>query len=199
MTRKVCVIPARMGSSRFPGKPLAKILGLEMILHINDRCRLYDEFERVVVATCDQEILEVVENHGGEAVLTADKHERCTDRTEEAIANLSLNLGGDDLVLMVQGDEILVSPDMLCEMITVYGRGRGHSNVVNLVSRLYSEKDHDDPNTVKVVSAPDGRALYFSRAAIPSMARTHDVTIYQQTGIIGFSASFLLIVDFSKE
>ena len=189
MNRSVCVIPARMGSSRFPGKPLEKMLGLPMILHIHDRCRLYDGFERVVVATCDQVIHDAVSAHGGEAVMTADTHERCTDRTEEAIANLGLDLADDDFVLMVQGDEVLVSPDMLREMCDIYRRDRPQA--VNLVSRMYRVEDHEDPNTVKVVSAPDGCALYFSRAPIPSRARVGDVPMFQQTGIIGFSAAFL--------
>jgi len=89
----------------------------------------------------------------------------------------------------VQGDEALVSPVMLREMIDVYGRDRPQA--VNLVSRMYRTEDHDDPNTVKVVAAPSGRALYFSRAPIPSRARAGTVPMYQQTGVIGFSAAFL--------
>ena len=189
MTRSVCIIPARMGSSRFPGKPLEKLLGLPLILHIYERCRLQDGFERVVVATCDREIFDAVQAQGGEAVMTADTHERCTDRTEEAIANLDLGLADDDFVLMVQGDEVLVSPDMLARMTDVYRRDRPQA--VNLVSRIYRTEDHDDPNTVKVVGAPSGRALYFSRAPIPSRARAPEIAVYQQTGIIGFSSAFL--------
>ena len=121
--------------------------------------------------------------------MTADTHERCTDRTEEAIANLDLALDDEDFVLMVQGDEVLVSPRMLGELVEVYERERPQA--VNLVSRLYRREDQEDPNTVKVVAAPDRRALYFSRAPIPSRARAPDTPVYQQTGIIGFSAAFL--------
>jgi 3-deoxy-manno-octulosonate cytidylyltransferase (CMP-KDO synthetase) len=189
MTRKVCIIPARMASSRFPGKPLAPLLGLPLILHVYHRCRLGGAFERVVVATCDREILEAVEALGGEAVMTADTHERCTDRVSEAIDTLDLSLADDDLVLMVQGDEVLVSPQMIDDMLRVYEVER--PAVVNLASRLYRAEDHADPNTVKVVTAPDGRALYMSRAPIPSTARAEGVSTYQQTGVIGFSARFL--------
>jgi 3-deoxy-manno-octulosonate cytidylyltransferase (CMP-KDO synthetase) len=187
--RSVCVIPARLGSGRFPGKPLAPMLGLELVLHVWQRCRLEPRFERVVVATCDIEIADAVVAAGGESVMTSDKHERATDRVEEAIANLGLGLSDDEFILMVQGDEVLVSPEMLHEMIDVYERDR--PQVVNLVSRLYRTEDHDDPNTVKVVAAPSGRALYFSRAPIPSRARAETVPMYQQTGVIGFSAGFL--------
>ncbi|MEE2722154.1 MAG: 3-deoxy-manno-octulosonate cytidylyltransferase [Pseudomonadota bacterium] len=189
MKRSVCIIPARMGSSRFPGKPMATLLDMPMILHIYKRCCLYDGFDRVVVATCDEEIHDTVAAEGGEAVMTADTHKRCTDRTEEAIANLGLELRGDDLVLMVQGDEVLVSPDLLAEMVEVYRRDR--PQVVNLISRIFRKEDQDDPNTVKVVSALNDQALYFSRAAIPSRARANSAPVYQQTGVIGFSAKFL--------
>jgi 3-deoxy-manno-octulosonate cytidylyltransferase (CMP-KDO synthetase) len=187
--RSICVIPARLGSGRYPGKPLALLLGLELVLHVWHRCRLEKRFERVIVATCDIEIADAVAAAGGEFVMTSDKHERATDRVEEAIANLGLDLSDDEFVLMVQGDEVLVSPEMLREMIDVYERDRPQA--VNLVSRLYRTADHDDPNTVKVVATPSGRALYFSRAPIPSRARAETAPMYQQTGVIGFSAGFL--------
>lgn len=188
--RSICIIPARMGSSRFPGKPLKPLLGMAMIQHIYLRCRLYSGFEKVVVATCDREIAEAVQAVGGEAVMTADSHERCTDRVQEALGHLALGLKNDDFVLMVQGDEIMVTPAMLEEIESRY-RTSG-ADAVNLVSRLYSETDCDDPNTVKCVMAPDERILYFSRSRIPSRARAPEgFPVYQQTGIIGFRPSFL--------
>lgn len=189
MTRNVCIIPARMQSSRFPGKPLKPLLGLPLILHIYERCRRYDGFERTVVATCDAEIKTVVENHGGQAVMTADTHERCTDRVEEALVNLRLDLADADLVVMVQGDEVLVSPEMIAGVMAA--QERTGAEVVNLGSRLYRAEDHEDPNTVKMVAAPDGRGLFFSRAPIPSRARAADAPAYQQTGIMAFTYRFL--------
>ena len=159
-----------MGSSRFPGKPLALLNNLPLILHVLFRCQLAKELDEVYVATCDDEIFECVEEAGGNAVMTADSHQRCTDRVSEAIVNLRLDLDGGDLLLMVQGDEVLVSPKMINEIICA--RKVASSEVVNLVSRIYSLADLEDPNTVKVVSRPDGSALYFSRAPIPSAARS---------------------------
>lgn len=185
----VCVIPARMGSSRFPGKPLKPLLGMTLIEHIYHRCHLVERFDRVVVATCDQEIFDVITNIGGEAVMTSDCHERCTDRVEEAIANMDLGFDDDDLVLMVQGDEVMVSPEMLTGMIEAYAAQR--APVTNLVSRLYCEEDHDDPNAMKVVFGPDHRVLFFSRAPIPSRFRHDAPPMYQQTGVIAFRAGFL--------
>src|SRR3972149_4149013 len=115
--KSICVIPARMRASRFPGKPLAPLLGLPMICHIYRRCRLYGEFERTIVATCDEDVREAVSRDGGEVVMTSDRHERATDRVVEAVENLALGLADADFVIMVQGDEILVSPDMLKTMI----------------------------------------------------------------------------------
>jgi 3-deoxy-manno-octulosonate cytidylyltransferase (CMP-KDO synthetase) len=190
----VCIIPARMAASRFPGKPLKQLLGMSLIQHVYCRCRLFEEFDRVVVATCDQAIADNIAAIGGEAVMTADMHERATDRVEEAAGRLGFDLGDQDLVLMVQGDEVLVTPQMLSEIVAEFRRTR--PAVVNLVSRLYSDDDHRDPNCVKAVVAQDRRILYFSRAPVPSRARTPDAPIYQQTGIIAFRADFLR--QFSK-
>ncbi len=166
-------------------------MGLALVLHVLERCQRADELSRVVVATCDREIFDAVTAHGSEAVMTADSHPGCVDRTEEAVDILAPELADDDLVLMVQGDEILVSPAMIDRVVSRYREQQ--APVVNLASRITNRRDHDDPNTVKVVAAPDGRALYFSRAPIPSRFRSDDVPMYQQTGVIGFSASFLRI------
>lgn len=189
MTQILCVIPARMASSRFPGKPLAPLLGHPLVLHVYDRCRLSDRIDRLIIATCDEEIRMAAEDHGAEVVMTADTHPGCVDRVDEAISRPDVNLGDDDLVLMVQGDEVLVGPDMMAAIIDAYTASK--APVVNLASPILNDADRDDPNVVKVVAAPDGRALYFSRAPIPSRARGSDAQAFQQTGIIGFSKSFL--------
>jgi 3-deoxy-manno-octulosonate cytidylyltransferase (CMP-KDO synthetase) len=194
MTKNIyCIIPARMASSRFPGKPLAPLLGLPLILHVLERCRLFKGFVRTIVATCDVEIKDAVETYGGEAIMTNDTHERCTDRICEAIDNLKLEPADDDLIVMVQGDEVLMSPDMSEKIFNAF-KG-AETPVINLASRLYRTEDHDDPNTVKVVGDPSGKALYFSRAPIPSRARMGEVPMYQQTGVMGFTASFLRQFD----
>ena len=188
--KAICVIPARMASSRYPGKPLKKLLGLEMINHIYRRCRACKSFDEVVVATCDEEIAQSIRSENGIAIMTADTHERCTDRVSEAVSKLPYKLNSDDLVLMVQGDEILVDPKKLAEMIDLFKATK--PPVINLISRLYDSADFDDPNTVKVVTNLDGHALYMSRSCVPSQARsTGKAEVYQQTGIIAFQASFL--------
>jgi len=194
MTRKICVIPARMASSRFPGKPLECMLGMPLILHVMYRCALEDHFDDVIVATCDREIIECVENANGVAVMTASTHERCTDRVFEAIEAYPTKLKKNDLVIMVQGDEVLVNPDMLKGMINIYESSQ--VPVVNLISRIYREEDHDDVNVVKVVTDLNERITYLSRAAIPSRSRNSNAPMYQQTGVIAYSSRFLS--EFSK-
>ena len=103
----IAVIPVRMASTRFTGKPLADILGLPMIEHVRRRVLLCLLIDDVIVATCDREILDLVRSHGGQAVMTSDQHERSTDRVAEAI-----ELVDADVVINVQGDEPLVNPKM---------------------------------------------------------------------------------------
>ena len=108
--KKICIIPARMGSSRFPGKPLEKANGMPLIVHVAKRCMLSRNLDYVVVATCDVEIKQICEQYNIHSIMTSNKHERCTDRVSEAVAKLELELNDEDLILMVQGDEILVTP-----------------------------------------------------------------------------------------
>lgn len=185
----LCIIPARMASSRYPGKPLAQLLGLPLVLHVWERCRLSEKVDRAVIATCDEEIKAAAEKRGAEVVMTADTHPGCVDRTEEAIDKIAQNLADDDLVLMVQGDEVLVTPAMMDAVISMYEETR--APVVNLASVIADVRDHDDPNVVKVAVAPDGRALFFSRSPIPSRVRAARPPMFQQTGVIGFSKAFL--------
>ena len=103
-----------MGSTRFPGKPLEPILGMPMIGHVYKRVMLSERLDEVYVATCDTEIFEYIDSIGGKAIMTADTHERCTDRTAEAIQKIKDELGQTfDVVVMVQGDEPMVTPDMI--------------------------------------------------------------------------------------
>ena len=187
--KTICVIPARMASSRFPGKPLKDIVGLPMIVHILKRCQMAKRVDYVVVATCDQEILKCVVGHGGEAVMTKDTHERCTDRVCEAIDKIDMNIEEDDFILMVQGDEVFVEPGMLDEMVEKYLEERPEA--VNLMSRIKKQEDIQSVHTVKVVTDISKNVLYMSRSPIPSEARSESARHYQQMGVIGFKKVFL--------
>ena len=189
--RTLCVIPARMGSTRFPGKPLATLLGLELLVHIYKRCKLCSTLDEVIIATCDNEIKRIAEAHGAAVIMTADSHPGCVDRTVEAVSLSKFDLDDDDLILMVQGDEVLVNPEMIEDVVKTYEKTK--ASVVNLASRILDPEELADPDVVKVVATPDGRALFFSRSAIPSRVRNENGNFLalQQTGVIGFSKKFL--------
>jgi 3-deoxy-manno-octulosonate cytidylyltransferase (CMP-KDO synthetase) len=186
----ICVIPARMAASRFPGKPIVPILGLEMIRHIYLRCRLSGLFDHIIVATCDEEIELAAKKDGAWVIQTSSTHERCTDRVTEAVHLSKLKLDSKDFILMVQGDEVAVSPDMMKEIVSAY-QTKGQPSVVNLAGSIHTDEEHESPNVVKVVMDQDGRALYMSRCPIPYRLKVDSVERYKQTGIIGFQWEFL--------
>jgi 3-deoxy-manno-octulosonate cytidylyltransferase (CMP-KDO synthetase) len=121
--------------------------------------------------------------------MTSDLHERCTDRVSEAVGKLNFEVKEDDLVIMVQGDEILITPNMINSVINDYIEHKAPAT--NLLSRIYNNDDYQDPNVVKVVSSFKQQALYLSRAPIPSNYRDKSTPIYQQTGVIAFKRQFL--------
>lgn len=179
------VIPARMASSRYPGKPLAPILGLPMIEHVRRRAIMAPGVDHVVVATCDVSIKTAVELAGGRAVMTRDTHERCTDRVEEAMQHLP-----GDIVAMVQGDEPLLIPEAVL-MVTRPLIDDETLDVVNLLSPLESEADYANPNIVKAVCNLRGDLMHLTRAAVPHFRQRVTVPVYRQTGIMAFRAGFL--------
>lgn len=188
----IAVIPARMGSSRFPGKPLAPIAGVPMIGHVWKRTALALGQDKTWVATCDREIFDYIESVGGRAVMTADTHERCTDRTAEAMLKIEAHTGRADVVVMVQGDEPLVTPEMIRQAVAPFETDSS-VQVVNLMGDLASREEHDDPNEVKVVVDLAGNALYFSREPIPSWKKgARSLPMYKQVCIIPFRRDFLL-------
>jgi 3-deoxy-manno-octulosonate cytidylyltransferase (CMP-KDO synthetase) len=183
----VAIIPARMASTRFPGKPLASILGIPMIEHVRRRVSLCDILDDVIVATCDEAIKKVVKEAGGRVVMTSDVHERCTDRIAEAAI-----LANADIVINVQGDEPLVMPEMMNEVARPLLEDSDLLSV-NLVTRIFDSEEFNDPNACKVVTNRFGDLLYISREPIPSRkkADTNDYIKLKQLGIIAFRSDFL--------
>ncbi len=187
----LALIPARMGSSRFPGKPLKKILGKPMIGHVYERVSKCDLLVKTVVATCDQEIIDYIESIGGQAVMTSDKHERASDRCAEALVYLEKKDDIQyDIVVMVQGDEPMTHPAMITEAVTPMLDDAGII-VTNLLGDIESEEEFMDRNCIKVVCDLDGNALYFSREPIPTQ-KFGKVTMKKQVCIIPFTRDFLL-------
>lgn len=181
----IVIIPARMASSRFPGKPLANIFGLPMIEHVRRRALLADGVDEVVVATCDQAIMDVVTQAGGKAVMTSDKHERATERVAEAMLSLT-----GDVVVVAQGDEPLLFPEALQNVAAPFFE-YDDLTCVSLLSPLEGEADYSNPNIVKAACGQRGHVLFLSRAPIPYFQRHGSCPIYRETGIRAFRADFL--------
>lgn len=187
------IIPARMGSSRFPGKPIAKICGVSMIEHVYKRSKLSKSLSDVYVATCDEDIKKVVESFGGRVVMTKDTHERASDRTAEAMLKIESNEGKRvDVVVMIQGDEPMVYPEMIDDAVAPIVEDN-NIVVTNLMAPIQTREEHEDANEVKVVIDKNDYALYFSREPIPSWRKgAKDVRMLKQVCIIPFKRDFLI-------
>ena len=180
------IIPARMAATRFPGKPLVDICGKPMIQWVYERATRANAVNRVIVATCDQEIADAVASFGGEAVMTSDKHRSGTERLAEAAANLET-----DVVVNVQGDEPLIHPSAIDRAVEPFLQS-DDVTMTSLMVPIDSEAAKD-PNTVKVVVDLDNYALYFSRSSIPFERNPlDDQSIYGHVGLYAYTRSFLL-------
>ena len=189
----IAIIPARMASSRFPGKPMAKILGMPMIGHVYFRTKMCPLVRETYIATCDQEIFDYIVSISGKAVMTADTHERASDRTAEAMLKIESETSRKtDIVVMVQGDEPMLIPEMIEQAVNPL-LDDSIINVVNLMAKIETMEEFEDPNEVKVVVDPQSNAIYFSREPIPSRKKgVEEVPMLKQVCIIPFRRDFLL-------
>jgi 3-deoxy-manno-octulosonate cytidylyltransferase (CMP-KDO synthetase) len=158
------IIPARYQSSRFPGKPLVDILGKPMIRRVYERSQMASCLDELHVATDDGRIEEAVRGFGGRVVMTRADHPSGTDRLAEVCR--ILGLADEDLVVNIQGDEPLVQPAMIEELVQAL-RSDPECPMSTLAFPGTSEEDYHNPNVVKVVTNRRGRALYFSRSPLP--------------------------------
>ena len=188
----LALIPARMASSRFPGKPMMPIHGKPMIGHVYERVSKSLLLDKVAVATCDQEIKEYIESIGGEAILTSDKHERASDRCAEALLKIEANDNVKyDIVVMVQGDEPMILPEMIDESLQPMIENP-ETKVVNLLGKINSNEEFEDRNCIKVVCDLNSDALYFSREPIPTKNRGSQINMTKQVCVIPFRRNFLI-------
>jgi len=185
----IVVIPARMESSRFPGKPLAPLRGKPLIRHVYENSHGASMVSDVLVATDSEEIRLAVEGFGGKAVMTSAEHASGTDRCAEASAGLDC-----DIIVNVQGDEPLVRPRMIDQVIEALGDER--ASVSTLAKRLEGLSEADDPNTVKVVFDAENFALYFSRSPIPyHRDGRDDLRMFKHVGIYGYRRDALIMLS----
>ena len=188
----LALIPARMGSSRFPGKPLANLLSKPMIGHVYENVSKSKSLTLTAVATCDDAIFDYIESIGGKAVMTEDTYERASDRCAEALLTIEKEEGiVFDIVVMVQGDEPMTHPDMIDEAIQPMLTDESVL-VTNLLGQIDSIEEFNDRNCIKVVCDLKGNAIYFSREPIPTTGKSLEIRASKQVCIIPFRRDYLL-------
>ena len=194
----VAIIPARWESTRFPGKPLANILNKPMIQWVVESVKMAQSIDDVIVATDDKRIYSRVVGFGGRAEMTSGDHASGSDRIAEVVAGMSC-----DIVVNVQGDEPLISPDDI-DLVVNSLISDSAIQVGTLKIQINSLDDFLNPNVVKVVTNRNDFALYFSRAPIPfhrdggleSVKLNDQVPVYKHVGLYGYTR--LLLLEFSK-
>jgi 3-deoxy-manno-octulosonate cytidylyltransferase (CMP-KDO synthetase) len=187
LPRSIVVIPARYASSRFPGKPLARIAGRTMIEHVYRRAAECRVVHGVIVATDDQRVADAVHAFGGDVRMTRADHNTGTERLAEVARSLAC-----DLVVNVQGDEPLLEPDMIDEAVAPFA-GNPSLLMSTLRRRIDDPADSQNPNVTKVVVDLEGFALYFSRAPIPhTRAGSPAATAWRHVGLYVYRRECLL-------
>jgi len=177
------IIPARIGSSRFPNKVLADIGGTPMVIRT---AMTVADIDTVVIATDSQEVIDIAKSHGIQAVMTSTTHQSGTDRIYEAAQKLGL--AEDEIIINVQGDEPFIETEVVQAIYNLTKKYKNNEKVLmNSCYKTISNPEADDPNIVKVVTDTDDIALYFSRAKIP-YPRDHHFDAYKgHLGIYGFT------------
>ncbi len=185
------VIPARFASSRFPGKPLADLLGKSMVQRVYLQCKKVRRLDAIVVATDHQEIFDHVISFGGNACLTSERHPSGTDRCCEA---MELQKTPFDFVVNIQGDEPFINPqqiDLLCSSLDA------HTELATLIQKIINLEQLHSPNEAKVVLNSKKEAMYFSRSPIPFIQKvdSHDwlehATFYRHVGLYVYRQDIL--------
>lgn len=175
----LCVIPARYGSTRLPGKPLLTINERPLVMWAYERAVQSGAFDRVVVATDDSRIHETVQGHGGESVMTRSDHASGTDRANEVVQGTNYGY-----VVNLQGDEPEIPSDLLKKFVARLQKLPTNSLLTCVAHATIEQKD--DPNAVKVVMGAGKQALYFSRTSIPYVRGTHSAPPWVHIGLYGF-------------
>ena len=180
------IIPARYNSTRLPGKPLKDICGKPMIQHVYERAVKAELLDEVVVATDDRRIVDAVIRFGGKAQLTSPDHDTGSDRIAEIAQSMEC-----DLVVNIQGDEPLILPEIIDEIVDVLMKDRS----LLISTGCYQVTDpelFENPNVVKVVCDQRGDALYFSRSLIPYPRNSNALEVYEHIGIYAYRKDFLM-------
>jgi len=184
--RVLGVIPARYGSTRLEGKPLADIMGKPMIQYVYENAAKSSILDELIVATDNIRIKEAVEKFGGKAMLTSLSHPTGTDRVAEVAKNFD-----PQVVVNIQGDEPFINPGMINEVVEPLLEDK-EIPMGTLMHEITEKEDFNNPNVVKVVTDKLGFALYFSRSLIPYPRKTEKHRVFEHIGIYSFQKEFLL-------
>lgn len=192
MTKIIGIIPGRMASSRFPGKPLHPILGLSMLEHVYKRAKIYEGWDYLCVSSCDNEILEAARSLGADTYMTSPLHTRALDRVAETIANgIKIEVQPDDIIINVQGDIPMLLPEMIHELIQPFKENDKIEGTM-LGLPIMEEREFYDPNTLKVIHNLKGDILYTSRAPVPYCKKfSPELNVYKIYGLFAFKWHFL--------
>jgi 3-deoxy-manno-octulosonate cytidylyltransferase (CMP-KDO synthetase) len=191
VTQVLGFVPARMASSRFPGKPLFPICGRPMVEHVFRRAHMFRRWDGLWLATCDQEIRAFGESKGFPVLMTAATHTRALDRVAEAAEICGRALTDDDIIVCVQGDEPMMRPDMIDAVVDpLLNSSEVHGTV--LAMEIADEAIFRNPDTVKIVHDREGNVLYTSRSPVPyCKTLTPKLGARRIYGIFGFRWAFL--------
>lgn len=181
----VGIIPARMASTRFPGKPLVKIQGHSMIEHVYRRSMMAKTIDKVYIATCDDEIANAAKGFNAEVIMTSTAHTRGTDRVAEAAEKVQA-----DIIINIQGDEPFIDPDSLDASVALMENNE--FQCLNWITPINEWGVFISQNTVKTVIDNDNKILYFSRQPIPSSCEGSLEKVFKQMGVYLFRKDFLL-------
>jgi 3-deoxy-manno-octulosonate cytidylyltransferase (CMP-KDO synthetase) len=185
----IALIPARFDSKRFPGKALADIMGKPMVQRVYEQATKSTIVDAVYVATDSDAIFSAITDIGGKAIMTGSQCSSGTDRVAEAARTLDLD--GNDIVINIQGDQPLLQPECLAELIQPFYDSPGLP-MATLANCLDDEDSINDPNNVKVIIDVNGYAIYFSRARIPfDRDQKEKIQYYKHLGIYAYSNGFL--------
>ena len=181
------IIPARVGSSRFPNKVLADIAGLPMVIRT---AKAVESIDKVAIATDSQEVIDIAKEHDILAIMTSSSHNSGTDRINE-VAEI-LELDDNEVIINVQGDEPFIEVEVVKAVFDLTTKNKNSDKIMmNSCYKLINNPEADDPNTVKLITTDDNLALYFSRAKIP-YPRDHHFDAYKgHLGIYGFTKKSL--------
>ena len=188
-----------MGSSRFYGKPLYPILNMPMLGHVINRAKMYNNWDRLFLTTCDNEIESYGESLNFPVIMTSNEHSRALDRIAEAVEKCNFPISNNDIIVNVQGDEPLLAPDMINAVIDpLINDSKVDGTILSI--DIIDEKQYYDPNVLKIIHNIKGDILYTSRSPIPySKEFNSNIGAKRIFGLFGFKWGYLKMFNKLKE